>query len=246
MACERYLNAIDELVDGTLGPLRRAELELHLETCGDCRALVGDLRELSRATRALDRLEPPERVWTGIASRLRQEGRVAAPVHTSRGYRGYTVLALAATLVLAIGASLFLLLPRGAGPAAEQTATAPDAHPSGSNAEPVDAVQGVASELALTEQHLQRAIEQASQSDGGVDPQTVAVLQKNLQVVNDAIAESRAALETDPQSTPARQTLYEALRQKIQFLQDTIALMNEMRKGDAAGAAEIVEGGKSS
>jgi hypothetical protein len=35
------------------------------------------------------------------------------------------------------------------------------------------------------------------------------------------------------------------LKQKIRFLQDTIALMNEMRQGDAAGAAQIVEGGKS-
>ena len=58
--------------------------------------------------------------------------------------------------------------------------------------------------------------------------------------------ESRAALKSEPGSTTARQSLYEALKQKIQFLQDTIALMNEMRQGDAAGAAEIVEGGKKS
>jgi RNA polymerase sigma factor (sigma-70 family) len=246
MACERYLNAIDELIDGTLGPIRRAELELHLETCEDCRALVEDLRELSRATRSLDRLEPPERVWTGIASRLAQEGRVARHFAATPRHRSYTVLALAAALILTVAASLFLLRPRGTGPAAlpAQTASAP--HAGESNVDAADPVQGVASELALTEEHLQRAIEQAARSDQGVDPQTVAVLQKNLQVVNQAIAESRAALQTNPQSTPARQTLYDALRQKIQFLQDTIALMNEMRKGDAAGAAEIVESGKSS
>jgi anti-sigma factor RsiW len=246
MACERYLNAIDELVDGTLGPLRRAELELHLETCEDCRGLVADLLELSRATRTLDPIEPPEHVWTAIAARLRQEGRVTTPVRAPSRHRGYIVLALAAALILTIGGSLFLLLSRGNAPAGVQTQTATDSHPAESNAEPVDTVQGVASELALTEEHLQRAIEQATQNEQGVDPQTVAVLQKNLQVVNAAIAESRAALQTDPQSTPARQTLYEALKQKIQFLQDTIALMNEMRKGDAAGAAQIVEGGKSS
>jgi hypothetical protein len=32
------------------------------------------------------------------------------------------------------------------------------------------------------------------------------------------------------------------LKQKIQFLQTTIALMNEMRQGDAEGAARLVEG----
>jgi hypothetical protein len=57
--------------------------------------------------------------------------------------------------------------------------------------------------------------------------------------------EARKALDADPQSAPARASFYEVLRQKIQFLQETIALMNEMWQGDAAGAAQIVEGGKS-
>ena len=78
-----------------------------------------------------------------------------------------------------------------------------------------------------------------------VDPQTAAVLQKNLQVMNEAIDESAQALDAEPQSAPARDSLFEALKQKIQLLQDTIALMNEMRQGNAAGAAEIVESGKS-
>ncbi|MET0212179.1 MAG: zf-HC2 domain-containing protein, partial [Vicinamibacterales bacterium] len=47
MACERYLTAINELVEGTLGPLRRAELELHLEICEACAALLADLREIA-------------------------------------------------------------------------------------------------------------------------------------------------------------------------------------------------------
>ena len=50
-ACERYLNAIHELVDGTLGPIRRAELELHLESCEGCRALADDLRAIAARPR---------------------------------------------------------------------------------------------------------------------------------------------------------------------------------------------------
>ena len=61
--------------------------------------------------------------------------------------------------------------------------------------------------------------------------------------MNEAIAESRKALEADPQNSSSQ--LYENLKRKIRFLQDTIALMNSMRQGDAAGAAEIVESGKS-
>jgi CHASE3 domain sensor protein len=70
-------------------------------------------------------------------------------------------------------------------------------------------------------------------------------MQKNLQVMNEAINETRKALVADPQNAPAKSSLYEVLKQKIQFLQETIALMNEMWQGDAAGAAQIVDGGKS-
>ena len=102
-------------------------------------------------------------------------------------------------------------------------------------------VQGgdIATELAAIDKHFQNVIEQASTRD----PATAAVLQKNLLVMNEAIAESRKALEADPQNSSSQ--LYENLKRKIRFLQDTIALMNSMRQGDAAGAAEIVESGKS-
>ena len=49
------------------------------------------------------------------------------------------------------------------------------------------------------------------------------MLQKNLQVIDQAIAESRAALRSEPQSAPARDSLFDALRRKVTLLQDTIA-----------------------
>ena len=107
-------------------------------------------------------------------------------------------------------------------------------------------------EFRLAEQHYQNAIaklEQAARLDQAsadqtvaIDPQTAAMLQKNLQVIDQAIAESRSALRSEPQSAPARDSLFDALRRKVGLLQDTIALMNEMRKGNSAGAAQIVDG----
>lgn len=238
--CDQYLNAIGDLVDGTLGPLRRAELQLHLESCDACRTLAGDLERIARTARGLDTLQPPDRVWTEVAGRLQAEGRVRPATRWSIG-RNHAVLALAATLVLALGASLVFLFPDSTPPPAAQ----PVASVPGPDGGVSDDVQSVASELALTERHFQNAIEQATRSDALVSSETAAVLQKNLLVVNQAIAESRAALEADPDNAPARQSLYDALRQKIQFLHDTIALMNVMRQGDALGAAELVEGGKS-
>ncbi|HSC26583.1 MAG TPA: hypothetical protein VLD67_04875, partial [Vicinamibacterales bacterium] len=110
----------------------------------------------------------------------------------------------------------------------------------------VDAVESVAAEFKLAEQHYQNAIaklEEATRGDQtAIEPEVAAILQKNLQMIDQAIAESRAALNAEPQSLPARTSLFDALKRKVVLLQDTIALMNEMGRGDAAGAAQIVEG----
>ena len=115
------------------------------------------------------------------------------------------------------------------------------------------AVESVEAEFRLAEQHYQNAIaklEQAARLDQAasgtsgntLDPQTAAMLQKNLQVIDQAIAESRDAVRSEPLSAAARDSLFDALKRKVALLQDTIALMNEMRKGNSAGAAQIVDG----
>jgi hypothetical protein len=242
--CERYLNAINELVDGTLGPIRRVELELHLESCEGCRALAADLQQIARTAASLDPLDPPDRVWMQIAGRLRQEGRVTGEtIRPAR--RSHTVLALAAALVLAVAGSLLLLTPRQPAPGPQPQPSAVDTHePPAGNPDPDDPVQSVTSELALNQQRFKNAIGEASKN-GIVDPETAAELEKDFLVMTEASARIRKALETDPQNTVARQSLYGVLKQQVQFLQDTIALMNQMRKGDAAGAAQLIEGGKS-
>jgi len=236
MACARHVNAIQELVDGTLGSIRRAELELHLEQCEPCRRLADDLARIRDSAASLEPLTPPDRVWLQIAGRLRQEGRIAAPTPLAAARRTFMPLALAASLLLIVGASLYVLYPRG---------TAPDEAASAGNAPAADAVQGVETEFRLAEQHLQNAInklqEAAKADDAAIDTQIASTLQKNLEVIDQAIAESRSALRQEPQSVPARDSLFDALKRKVSLLQDTIALMNQMRKGDAAGAAQIVD-----
>jgi anti-sigma factor RsiW len=243
-ACERYLNAIQELVDGTLGPIRRAELELHLESCDACRALAEDLQTIAAAAQSLEPLTPPEATWQQITSRLRAEGRAGSTGPGLVRRQSVAILALAAALVFVVGASLYVLRRQApVAPNPSPVASTPSATPQSAAGNPATAppVQAgdIATELAAVDKHFQNVIEQASTKD----PATAAILRKNLLVMNEAIAESRKALEADPQNRSAQ--LYENLKRKIRFLQDTIALMNSMRQGDAAGAAEIVESGKS-
>jgi hypothetical protein len=246
MFCRHYNEAIQELVEGTLGPVRRAELQTHLDTCDTCRALTADLLKIRDAGAALPPLRPPDRIWERVARQLQQEGRMTAAPAARTSYTA--LLAIAATLVIAIGGGLFLLQnlePVPEGPAAIQGAGGPDG-----NATPDDAVQSIADDLTAAERHYQSAIQKleaaVQNNDGTIAPELAAVLEKNLPVIDQAIAESRSALQSEPQCTPARDSLFEALRQKVNLLQDTIALMNEMRKGNSAGAAQIVDGGSKS
>ena len=246
--CERYADAIHDMVDGTLGPIRRSELQIHLDQCDGCRAFLEDVERIRDLAGSLDRPALPDGVWLQIAGRLRQEGRVyppAAAIQPARAYYTHTLLAIAAALVLAVGASLLVLLPTMRG-SRQPSVRAATAQPSQGNAAAAQAVQGdIAAEFRLAEQHYQAAIaklEEATKTDQtSIDPQTAAMLQKNLQVIDQAIAESRAAFQGEPSSAPARDSLFEALKRKVSLLQDTIALMNQMRKGDAAGAAELVD-----
>ncbi len=250
MHCKQYRDVIQELVDGTLGPVRRAELQTHLDQCDDCRALVADLKKIREAAASFEHPAPPDRVWMQIAGRLHQEGRVT-PAPAAKP-RHFVWLALAATLFLAVGASIYVLYPLRNQRVAQGTAElkTPAADAGRSNASAADTVQSIADDLQAAEQRYQSAIDKlqraADLNDGTIDKETAAVLQKNLQVINGAISESRAALQTDPQSAPARESLYEAIRQKVTLLQDTIALMNELRKGNSAGAAQIIDGANKS
>ena len=250
MHCNQYADAIQELADGTLGPVRRAELQTHLDHCDACRALAADLRKIRDAAASLDQPAPPERVWLQIAGRLRQEGRVVDS--TAPHKRRMALFALAAALVLTVGGSLWLLYPMrqaSSGTTVSSTPGSQAAPDAAGNAAGTDAVQGVADEFAKAEQHLQAGIAKLEAAAKGnqtaIDPATAATLQKNLVIIDQAIAESREALKSEPQSAPARDSLFEALRRKVSLLQDTVALMNEMRKGNSAGAAQIIDANKS-
>ena len=222
---------LNAYVDAELDASARADVERHLETCGECRATVDDLRELRRLAGALQPMEPPARAWNRIEGRLREAG----PQAGSR-YSKYAWLAAAAALLVATGIGLRM------GPLAPRQPMV------SSQADRQELAQSVESELREAEQHYQKAItglEQITNAEkGALDPQTAATLEKNLAVIDQAISESRAALKTQPNSEPAQESLLDSFKTKIALLQDTVALINEMRKGNDAGAARIVSGVK--
>lgn len=231
MKCEDLNEALVDLVDGRLEPAPQREAERHLEACKNCRALVTDLRSIRAAAFMLDRREPGPAAWSKLQEAVAAEPpRIAAPRSALRNQWGGW-LGAAAALILATVIGLLPLLNRNAVPGADA-----DAASSGQEV----TVESVAAEFEAAEQHYQKAIDDlqtiANKDTGELDPQVADVLQKNLTVIDQAISESRAALRSQPSNTNAQDGLFDALRTKVALLQQTVELINEMRKGNQAEA----------
>jgi len=240
MTCDRCQALVDDFVDGTIAPDERTSVEAHLAACDACRAMAADFGALRRAARDLEPHVPPARVWTKLAASVEAERRRGVLGQWLSGGLGWRPIAVAALLVIAAGMSWVVLRPSLVAPASRAVAV-----PAPPAADP-ELVQSVETELKLAEEHYQKAIAGLEQitrlENAALDPQVAAVLQKNLDVIDHAIGESRAALETQPTSEVAQESLFEALRNKVALLQDTVGLINEMRKGDSEATARIVSG----
>jgi anti-sigma factor RsiW len=220
---------LNDYADNALAPAARADVDVHVVSCAECRSMVEAFRNVRSAARALTPIEAPPGSWRRIEREL-GAGRRAA---------WWPWLAAAAALVLATLVGFKVADLRRQPPPAQATAST-----DGPTAQSVEA------ELLQAEQHYQKAIaglEQIANSEkGALDPQTASTLEKNLTVIDQAISESRAALKTQPSSEPAQVSLLENFKSKIALLQDTVTLINEMRRGaagnDVAGAARAVTG----
>jgi anti-sigma factor RsiW len=213
---------LNEFVDRTLGPDGHAEIEGHLEGCDRCRELVTYLRELKTAAAALGAAEPPPppHVWRRIQDAVESDRRVP-------GTPWWSWLATTAALAMVVAAGVRFMSHRDVQPA-----------PAAAGGGRVTA-ETVESELRQAEAHYENAIKGLEQiantEQGSLDPATAATLQQNLAVIDQAITESRAAVRAQPNNEPAQASLFEGFKAKIAFLQDTVALINEVRKGNGAG-----------
>lgn len=244
--CESIRPTLSEYVDRHLDVIQADAVRTHLSICPDCRGLADDLDRLRGVARRLGPMTPPAHLWLEIAGRVRlEDGASTSPVSAPPAIiparpRAEVLqwLGLAAALVLVTLGVYAIAQPDPATPAPVVADT--------SNASQVPTVETVEETMRRAEAEYEKAIAQLEQivksGDTSVSTTTVATLQRSLTTIDSAIAETRAALTENPENQPARTSLFEALRNKVNLLQHTVVLMNEMRKGDASGAAEAAAG----
>ncbi len=200
---------LSDLADRDLAPDVAASAERHIGECTVCRAEVARLRAIIDGAAALPAsIEPPAGAWRALRGRLR-------PHSGSVGRRGAWMrewgLRAAAAVVLVAGSSALTVLALRAR-APEHVAVRPNEAPAPAVPAAVQAVErsyaGVVDELTVS-LRAQR---------GTLAPATIATLERTLRVIDEAIAEARAALAADPGNDALLEVLAANYEQKVELL----------------------------
>ena len=212
MNCAWVRERLDDYVDGELLAPDLHEVELHLASCPTCREEERDLRRLLAHAAALPREVAPARdLWPAISAEMARGPRVLPFVPRRALYAG---LAAAAAVVMAF------VVSRG-GPDFSAPAGGPSATAIPASASPASALNEAEADydratnalLATLQDHRDR-----------LAPETIASVERNLAVIDDALAEVRAALGKDPGNAELTRMLASTHRKKVDVLRRVVKL----------------------
>ena len=219
----------------------------HLEGCEACRAEVAGIRRVLRAAERLPPGLPPDGdLWPGVEARVRTSaragrdgpagpdaggagaggtdaGRAGRPARRSAPLRRAAPwLAAAAAVLVAVTAGATLWLTGGDAPGERATAAAPAGTPgAGSGSAVPAAVRGVRSGYRPLVDRLQTVLERRR---GELPPRTRRVVERNLEIIDAAIAETEAALAENPSSPELLRALDRTYDRKVELLRRSASL----------------------
>ncbi len=213
----RLMSYLERELDATT----QAAMDQHRADCASCDALVRDLESLAAQAKALPAMVPSRDLWDGINARLETPviPIASAPAQTTaRAERGglratprtvsVRVFAMAATLLIVVSSAVTWQLTRS-GPSDGPVVAA------SSDAATIVPVMNVD---VVYEQEIAALRTIVNERFSELDSTTVSVLRRNLEIIDQAIEDSRAALEKDPASRVLSTTLDRALASKLELM----------------------------
>lgn len=210
---DQWTNRLSEYLDGELNASERQALESHLATCAACGQTLDELRRVVARAGSLEDRPPAKDLWSGVARRIGVSVPNAVVDLTERRRRRFSftmpqLAAAAVVLISASGAGVWAMVQDGRQPSAFSR---PQASPNSSLIAWVDSNQAYDASVA----QLQQALENGR---GRLDTATVRVLEANLHIIDQAIAQARAALTADPGSAYLSLHLAQTMRTKLELL----------------------------
>jgi len=220
---DRWTERLSEYLDDTLTQAEREALDAHLATCGECRSAIDELRRVVDRARGLDDRPPTKELWSGIATRIGSSGgtavvpidRARTPVRTTRRLSFSLPQAIAAgiALVAVSSGAVWLALRAPTGSVAIKD--------HGSMEHLAKWPIGVDSTMNGVVENLRGTLDS---NRSQLDTSTVRVLEKNLAIIDSAIAEARRALAQDPNNNYLNHHLADTMRRKADLLRRASAL----------------------
>lgn len=213
---------LNDYADGVLPVQARLVADAHLEACASCAAELEAIVRMTMRLRSLpSSIEPHRDLRPAIRSRIAAATQEAVPA----GFRQRRWMLAAAVLLIATTAvtTRWLMLrelPSGSEVAAlrgDPGAGVSSRPISGGAAGAVTQVELHISERRLADEigDLQRSLDAARTE---LTPETVRILERNLLLIDGAIAESRRALAADPANASLNRMLLSAYEQKRDLL----------------------------
>jgi len=217
---DQWMNRLSEYLDGELDGTERSGVEAHLQTCGQCRAALDELRQVVARAKSLTDRPPATDLWTGIRARLTPAriARVSQPGAVRSRRFSFSIpqlLAASIALVLLSGGTAWMLVHSVGQPDGSVVETPSPAAPGQYRA----ARWKVQSDMAIAE--LQDAL---SVNESKLDTATVRIVRENLAIIDHAIAQAQRALRRDPGNSYLNLHLANTMRQKIELLRRANAL----------------------
>jgi len=242
---EEWTNQLSEYLDGELPADERNAVEAHLKGCAPCTAVLNDLKRVVARASTVASHPPQADLWAGIAGRIERDGAARVVPFAARETRRvvFTLpqLAAAAALLIAVSGGIAWQAAeriRAARPEAAQTASSAPSQPRRSSPEnlPSEGGTGAADFARVETVSMADAQYDAAVSDlekalkagrGRLDASTIAIVEHNLQIIDQAINQAREALASDPANSYLSSHLVEARRRKLDLLRRATALATE-------------------
>jgi len=132
--CDQFTDRLMAYLEHEVDDATRVAIERHAVTCGECGALLADLRKLRADASNLPVLQPSKDLWSGIAARIEAPVVSIGGVHTKAASRAglpswIRGAMIAASLVAAAGIGYLAASTRTQivlGPVVEQPADTAD------------------------------------------------------------------------------------------------------------------------
>lgn len=186
-----------------------------------------EIEAIRAAAAKLPLVEPSRDLWPGIEARLGAQV-VDINSHARRRSRNFVVstrmlASAAAILMMATAGTTYLVLRDRLSAEGTVAAAAPGAG-TGQSGLVTQASLPVAGEFGAYTGEIGDLQSAVAERRASLDPATIAVIERNLRIIDAAIEESRRALANDPASPLLTALLSEALASKVRLLRHAALL----------------------